>query len=360
MNRRVLSVEAVASILGVMVLVCGAAGAGADDDSPAPAMLSLPMLALHGIPLVLQVGVPLALLAWQALAGNRSISEWLLKTVAIAGYLAAAHRIGLWAVLPWYTALVLLVALTAMALSQLRSVRKLPWKSARPRWPALVGRASLALLTLVILATAVTARQAPSETIVDLQFPLRDGVYYVAAGGSRELLNPHLMTLTHDRLHAFRGQSYGVDLLKLGAFGLRASGLLPGDPGHYAIYGDPVFAPCPGVVVQAEDGAPDMRPPEPDRTRMPGNHVLLDCGGVHVLLAHFKQGSVRVARSEQVATGTLLGLVGNSGNSNEPHLHIHAQRPAASGREPLSGDPLPIRLDGKYLVRNDRVASTQP
>jgi hypothetical protein len=52
-----------------------------------------------------------------------------------------------------------------------------------------------------------------------------------------------------------------------------------------------------------------------------------------------------------------LGLVGNSGNTNEPHLHIHVQRPAAPGRELLSGDPLPIRLSGRFLVRNDRVSS---
>jgi hypothetical protein len=316
------------------------------------------MLALHGIPLVLQVGVPLALLAWQTLAPNRSIAQWLIKTIVIAGYLGAAHRVGLWAVLPWYTDLILLVALTAIALWQLRAVRKLPWKSApRPHWLAFVGRASLALFTLVTLAIAVAARQPPSETIVDLQFPLRDGVYYVAAGGSTELLNPHLMTLSEKRFQANRGQSYGVDVLKLGPFGLRASGLLPSDPARYAIYGDRVFAPCPGVVVHAEDGAPDMSPPQPDRTRMPGNHVLLDCAGVHVLLAHFRQGSVRVAQSEHVTTDTVVGLVGNSGNTNEPHLHIHAQRPAASGREPLSGDPLPIRLDGKYLVRNDRIIS---
>jgi hypothetical protein len=260
--------------------------------------------------------------------------------------------------LPWYTALVLLVALMTIALWQLRAVRTLPWTSAQLRWPAFVGRASLALFTLVSLAIAVAARQPPSEQIVDLQFPLHGGAYYVAAGGSTELLNPHLMTLTETRFQTIRGQSYGIDLLKLGPFGLRASGLLPGDPARYAIYGDPVFAPCSGVVVFAEDGAPDMPPPQPDRTRLRGNHVLLDCGGVHVLLAHFKRGSVRVAQSEPVTTSTVLGRVGNSGNTNEPHLHIHAQRPAAPGREPLSGDPLPIRLDGKYLVRNDRVAST--
>lgn len=52
--------------------------------------------------------------------------------------------------------------------------------------------------------------------------------------------------------------------------------------------------------------------------------------------------------------GGELGEAGNSGNTDEPHLHVHAQRP---GRiwDLFNGDPLPIRVDGRYLVRNDRV-----
>jgi len=73
--------------------------------------------------------------------------------------------------------------------------------------------------------------------------------------------------------------------------------------------------------------------------------VILDCGGVHVLLAHLA-GNVRVARFEHVTMRTVLGLVGNFGNTSKPHLHVHARRPSAAGREPFSGDPLPIRLAG--------------
>jgi hypothetical protein len=214
------------------------------------------------------------------------------------------------------------------------------------------------VVAIGVLVTASLGRQQPIEQVVDLQFPLRNGVYYVAGGGNVELLNAHLMTLKQERFRAYRGQSYGNDLLKLGAYGARATGLLPADPARYAIYGDPVHAPCDGRVVSAQDGAPDMPPPQPDRTRMAGNHVLLDCQGVHVLLAHLQRGTVRVQRGEWIGAGAVIGLVGNSGNSNEPHLHIHAQRPAAVGDEPLSGDPLPMRFNGRFLVRNDRVTGT--
>jgi murein DD-endopeptidase MepM/ murein hydrolase activator NlpD len=97
-----------------------------------------------------------------------------------------------------------------------------------------------------------------------------------------------------------------------------------------------------------------MTPPVADREHMAGNHVILECDGIHVVLAHLRKGSTCVAAGDTVAAGALLGEVGNSGNTAEPHLHIHAQRPGTEA-EPLSGDPLPIRLDGRSLARNARI-----
>jgi len=44
-----------------------------------------------------------------------------------------------------------------------------------------------------------------------LRLPLGPGAYLVAHGGSREVVNGHMMTLnpTVERFHAYRGQSYG-------------------------------------------------------------------------------------------------------------------------------------------------------
>jgi hypothetical protein len=315
------------------------------------------MLALHVISLALQVAVPILLLGWFACGRSGSISGWLARATTMVAYLGAVHIAGLWMLVPWYTTAVFAMGLVAIGLLQVRRVQQLPWQAPRVAWSSLVAGAIVATFAVAVLVAAAMARRMPGEQVVDLQFPLRNGVYYVVGGGSVEMLNPHLMTLTAERFRAYRGQSYGVDLLKLGAFGMRASGVLPSDPARYAIYGDPVYAPCSGIVVQSEDGAPDMPPPQPDRTRMPGNHVLLDCGTAHVLLAHLKPGTVRARPQQRIETGAFIGVVGNSGNSNEPHLHVHAQRPAAAGREPLSGDPLPMRFNGRYLVRNDRVTS---
>jgi hypothetical protein len=315
------------------------------------------MLSLHALALVLQVGVPAVLLVWIACGRNASLARWLMKVTAVLLYIAAAHIVGFWVLMPWYTAGLFAVVWAGVVLSQIPRIRRLPWRAAQPAWLPVVGCSGLAIFAILAIILAGVGRRLPSATVVDLEFPLRDGEYYVVGGGSVELLNPHLMTLNAESFRAYRGQSYGNDLLKLGAFGLRASGLLPADPARYAIYGDSVHAPCAGLVIRVQDGAPDMPPPQPDRTNMAGNHVLMECAGVHVLLAHLQRGSVRVRPGQHLETGAIVGVVGNSGNSNEPHLHIHAQRPASPGEEPLSGDPLPMRFNGRYLVRNDRIAT---
>jgi hypothetical protein len=118
-------------------------------------------------------------------------------------------------------------------------------------------------------------------------------------------------------------------------------------------------------VVVAVDGLPDLPVPERDREHMAGNHVIVSCDlsarpagegapEVWVVLGHLRQGSVRVSPGDVVAVGDPLGRVGNSGNTDEPHLHIHAQTPGTTAA-PLSGEPLPMLIDGAWLARNQRI-----
>ena len=55
-----------------------------------------------------------------------------------------------------------------------------------------------------------------------------------------------------------------------------------------------------------------------------GNYVLIDHGkNEYSLYAHLQRGSVRVHVADQVKAGTIIGKLGSSGNSTEPHLHFH-------------------------------------
>lgn len=98
----------------------------------------------------------------------------------------------------------------------------------------------------------------------------------------------------------------------------------------YGCYGVAVVAPASGTVAAAHDGEPDMTPGRSsDNTQAPkGNYVAirLDATGTFLIVAHLKAGSVRVAAGERVVEGQEIGQCGNSGNTSEPHIHIHHQR----------------------------------
>ena len=97
----------------------------------------------------------------------------------------------------------------------------------------------------------------------------------------------------------------------------------------YGCYGVPVVAPVSGLVVNARDGEPDEVPAITSNNVLAptGNHVFIQMDtGTYLVIAHLKQGSVRVKTGENVEEGQVIGECGNSGNTSEPHIHIHHQR----------------------------------
>ncbi len=94
----------------------------------------------------------------------------------------------------------------------------------------------------------------------------------------------------------------------------------------FAIFGQPVLAVADGRVTEAVDGIPDLPVGGYTRQDMAGNHLVLDIGGGrYVLYGHLQQGSLRARAGEQVRAGQVIGQVGDSGNSGEPHLHLQVQ-----------------------------------
>lgn len=309
--------------------------------------------------LLLQVLLPLLLLLWLALRPLPSLAGRLVQMAAAGLYIASLHFVGMWLFPPWWTAHVLAVAWAVAALASFRTPPRLYLPSGLPE---IGSAAALAAIGAYACWLSIDAMSGGSPTMepVDLASPFRRGTYLVTSGGSSESINGHMRTLqpTTARMAAHRGQSYAVDLVKLDGRGMRAEGMRPRDPAKYRIFGEPVLAPCSGNIVAARNDMADLPVPEKDPVHLTGNHVLIDCSGTHVLLAHLKQGTVAVAPGVQVLVGEVIGAVGNSGNTDEPHLHIHAQRPGTAS-EPISGEPLQARIGGRFLVRGDRYSATR-
>ena len=115
----------------------------------------------------------------------------------------------------------------------------------------------------------------------------------------------------------------------------------------YPFYGAPVVAAAGGVVVRARDGLPNQVPFEPPKgitvATAPGNHVVVALGnGRYAMYAHLAPGSLRVSVGDRVSVGQVLGRLGNSGNSDLPHLHFQVMDSAS----PLGSEGLPYVFRG--------------
>jgi hypothetical protein len=193
------------------------------------------------------------------------------------------------------------------------------------------------------LAAAREARRAEhAMTAVDIDFPLR---------GTWRVFQPP----GHAR-HAY-------DFVAVGDDGRYVSHpwlayLVNAGPAA-AWYGweQPVYAPFDGIVVAASDGWPDREavnllrdglrpflfPPklvDGDIRPIAGNYEIIESGGVAVLLAHLRRGSLAVRAGQRVVRDERLGAVGNSGNSLAPHLHLEA----LDGPDPSRARIIPFRL----------------
>jgi len=207
----------------------------------------------------------------------------------------------------------------------------------------LFGFIATANLILVVLVWTALQAHAIDQPTVDMQFPLRNGTFYISTGGSNAVLN------LHHKQHT-PSQMFAIDIDLLDSWGRCAESLVPVRADEFFIFGDTVFSPCGGIVISAEDGRPENIPFEYDPASGSGNVVRIESNSLHVALLHLMEGSVMVRSGDSVAAGDPVGRVGNSGFSTQPHLHMQVSRTV--GQDSAQAG-VPVRFGGRFLVRND-------
>jgi murein DD-endopeptidase MepM/ murein hydrolase activator NlpD len=181
--------------------------------------------------------------------------------------------------------------------------------------------------------------------------PLRGGVWLAANGPANE--SGHRRALIPVNGTPSIAQRFAIDYVRVGTDNKTFTGEQLKNASYHA-QGSDAIAVANGTVVAVKDSIPENVPGVTSRAvpitleTVGGNHVIIDIGGGrYAFYAHLQPGSLKVKVGDKVTRGQVVGLVGNSGNSTEPHLHFHI----SDGNSPLGSEGVPYRHDFELVGR---------
>jgi Peptidase family M23 len=195
---------------------------------------------------------------------------------------------------------------------------------------------------------------------IEIAAPLRGDNWWTPNGPSNDCAHRRAVIALNDLVVI--PERFAVDWVKLGPDGNSYHGNEAKNSSYYA-YGANIHAVVDGRVVSTHDGMPENVPRSGrmattiNLENIAGNNVIEDLGdGRYAMYAHLIPGSVRVKPGDHVIKGQVIGKLGNSGNSSEPHLHFQI----STGPLPLNGEGIPFeiesfrRVDYQLKLRHDR------
>ncbi|MCH2488645.1 MAG: peptidoglycan DD-metalloendopeptidase family protein [Flavobacteriales bacterium] len=142
------------------------------------------------------------------------------------------------------------------------------------------------------------------------------GTWFTVWGGDTKQQNYHVID---------RAQRAAFDFLIIGKNGRSYERSGTRNEDYYA-FGKPLYAVCDATAINVITGVEDNKPGSMNPAQLLGNSVTLKTdAGEYIVYAHFEKGTLNVKEGDRVKQGQYLGNCGNSGNSSEPHLHLHVQ-----------------------------------
>ncbi|WP_438352242.1 M23 family metallopeptidase [Microbacterium sp. CJ88] len=188
-----------------------------------------------------------------------------------------------------------------------------------------------------------------TEDPVVISSPLRGERWFDGNGCCG--MTPHRLALNPINGRIFAPERFAIDAVQLTADGRIATGPVD-DLASYPYEGADIHAVADGPVVAMTSDRPEQKPgANPTGLTLDeygGNYVVQSIGGGrYAFYAHLQPGNpLGLTVGRQLTRGDVLGRLGNSGNSDSPHLHFHVM----DSPLPLASNGLPFVFDQVQLL----------
>ena len=185
------------------------------------------------------------------------------------------------------------------------------------------------LLLIQVLPLAYPANRNTVQPAITVQWPLTEETI-VSWGGDSYVENYHV---------EWPASRWAYDLL-MQPYNTQSQTL-----SDYGIWEKPIISSVDGKIIAVSDEEQDVLPNQDEFLSQEGNYIYIEIAETKTFLVlnHLRKNSIVVKAGDEVKVGDLLGLVGNSGMSSEPHLHIHHQRQnPLHTLSPLIAEGLPL------------------
>jgi murein DD-endopeptidase MepM/ murein hydrolase activator NlpD len=174
-----------------------------------------------------------------------------------------------------------------------------------------------------------------------------NGTWFVAQAGDAPNVNHHMYV---------KSQYFGIDFARINDMSIRT--LYTGNGQKlkdYYSFAQPVISPVKGVIVKVQDGEIDNPIGTKNKNKPFGNYVVIKASeNEYVYLAHLKLNSIAVEAGQKMEQGDRIGLCGNSGNSDFPHIHMHVQnesKPFTGIGKNITFESINLELSGKSFSK---------
>lgn len=163
--------------------------------------------------------------------------------------------------------------------------------------------------------------------------------------------SPHRSAINPVNGALYAPERFAIDFVQLDSDARIFDGPID-DIESYAFFGSEIHAVADGPIVSMKWDLPDEKPgAHPvglELGEYGGNHIVQDIGdGRYAFYAHLQgENPENLEVGQQMKRGDVLGYLGNSGNTDMPHLHFHVM----DSPLPLASNGLPFVFDSFTLT----------